>query len=219
MKLKVLIIEKEPEMLYRPIGFLEKVHEVQIVKKQEGLINFSKAREEGLDYYDIIFMEPYFPQYPNYTYEETDDATQTGWFLYKDYLKDLKTAKIVIWTHPVEQYTYNENHYPERRWGPNVVGIRKKSSDDDSLINLVKEYCMKTKSKKSKKNYFKKNQVVTTDELKKAGWKFRNNLFKTCQVWEKPSDDNEKFKFDMHLVWESKDSTIYIAPYRHSPHP
>ena len=127
-------------MQERPLRFLKEKHDVQLCISQSGIDNITRKHTEGLDHFDVIFMEPYFPFHPRYTYEETDSSTQTGWFLYKDLMKDLKKAKIVILTYPTEQYTYGPNNYPEREWGPNVT-IRRKSTEDNYLIQIVKELC------------------------------------------------------------------------------
>jgi len=144
---KILIIEKDGGYYQgRPIRFLKEKHDVQIVISQEGLTNLKKKWEDdeklpnGLEHYNIIIMEPYFSHHPRYTYEETDDATQTGWFLYRDFMKDL-ARPVVIWTYLVEQYTYPTDRYPHRKWGENVTIKRKDGSDDDSLLKIVEELC------------------------------------------------------------------------------
>ena len=146
-KKKVLVIEKEPEMLHRVLRFLKEEHDVQVVSSQEGLMNFKRKWEDedhlenGLEHYDIIIMEPYFTHHPRYSYEETDGATQTGWFLYRDFMKDFKTTKVAIWTHPTEQYLYGPNNYPNRKWDKHVTIVQKDATDDYSLVRLVEELC------------------------------------------------------------------------------
>ncbi|MFA6256000.1 MAG: hypothetical protein WC606_02345 [Candidatus Absconditabacterales bacterium] len=145
---KILVIEKEPKMMPRIIRFLKEKHDVQIVSSQEGLMNFKKTYEEkehlqnGLEHYDCIIMEPYFSHHPRYTYEETDDAMQTGWFLYRDFMKDLPRP-IAIWTYPTWQYMYGPNNHPDRKWGDNVIIIRKDGTNDYSLVELVELLCKK----------------------------------------------------------------------------
>jgi hypothetical protein len=139
---KILIIDKEPDSMFRPIRFLKEKYDVQIVICQDGLMNFKKHWEEkehlknGLEHYDVIIIEPYFGHHPLYTYEETTEATQTGWFLYRDFMRDLPTP-IVIWTYPTEQYMYGKDNYPERQWGENAIILKKDGTNDYSLVELI----------------------------------------------------------------------------------
>ena len=142
-KKKILIIDASNFIEFRCVRFLKKKHEVQIVISPAAINNIMALHKEGLDYFDFIFMEPYFPN-GKYGYRETDDAMQTGWFLYRDLMRDLKNAKIIILTYPIEQYDYSKRNYPERKWGENVVGIRRKSGEDDRLlIDMVETYSAK----------------------------------------------------------------------------
>src|SRR5574344_2899563 len=124
---KVLIIERDHHLnpLYHNI--LAGKYELEFADSIDILQNRAlRHQPQGrLEYYDLIVMDPYISHYPLYTYTETFSMRQTGWFLYRDFMADLKT-KIIIWTNSVEQYSYGENNYPGRAWGPNVAGVFKK---------------------------------------------------------------------------------------------
>jgi hypothetical protein len=141
-KLKILIIDASQFIEFRCVRFLKEKHEVQICISLEALDNIIGRHPEELDYFDLIFIEPYFPNGKKYGYRETNDALQTGWFIYRDFLKDLAKAKIAVITHPTEQYVYSERNFPGRSWGENMVGLfRKNGTDDDFLINLAEQLC------------------------------------------------------------------------------
>ena len=147
-KKKILVLDRDFDC-NRRIRFLEEKHEVIKTTSQTGLLNFKEKFEQdfgfknGLEYFDMIIMEPYWDPFPMFGYEETDEATQTGYFLYKKIMEDLPDTKVVIWTHPVEQYNYPNSwpkRYPNRSWGKNMVGFAHKNPDDDSMLQIVEKY-------------------------------------------------------------------------------
>jgi len=142
-KKKILIIDASNFIEFRCVRFLKEKYEVQIVISPAAINNIMALHKEGLDYFDFIFMEPYFPN-GKYGYIETDENVQTGWFLYRDLMRDLKNAKIIIISYFTDRYSYSKSNYPERKWGENVVGIRRKNGEDDQLlIDMVETYSAK----------------------------------------------------------------------------
>lgn len=138
-KLKILLIDASQFTQFRCVRFLKDKHEVQLCISLEALDNIINLHQEGLDYFDLILIEPYFPNGKKYSYHETSDALQTGWFIYRDFLKDLAKTKVAVITYPTEQYVYSERNFPGRAWGENMVGIFRKSWEDDMLLNLVEK--------------------------------------------------------------------------------
>ncbi|MFZ2310906.1 MAG: hypothetical protein WAW11_05175 [Patescibacteria group bacterium] len=144
---KVLVIEGDKRMLplYSYL-FKQKKEEydVEFAVCIEVIQNRIEQHQDhgGLDYYDIVIMEPYISHYPLYDYKETWSAMQTGWFIYRDFMQNL-TTPIIIWTYPIELYTYNESNYPDRAWGANVAGIFRKDLNSPYLLELIDKYARK----------------------------------------------------------------------------
>lgn len=137
-KKNILIIDNNIENSIRPIKTLQEQHTITIAGGTKQVENYYNSEPyTGLLCFDIIFVEACMP--PGiFSLEETDDGLHTVWPLYNKFLKDLPNVKIIIWTHPIQEYMYPTKRYPERRWGDNVL-IRKKSPDDNSLVNIVHE--------------------------------------------------------------------------------
>jgi len=138
---KILLICGEPERLLSALQSLKAQHDVDLADSVPSVLNCSKLHEDegGLDFYDLIIMDPELDPDLLYEDKETDSGKQTGWFLYGDFMEDLKTP-IVIWTFFPEEYVYKTSHYPKRKWKENVVGIIKKSYSDDALLKIAAEY-------------------------------------------------------------------------------
>lgn len=138
---KILLICGEPEKLLDSLKSLQAQHDVDLAISVSAVYNCFKLHEEegGLDYYDLIIMDPELNPDPMYNYVKSDSGQQTGWFLYQDFMKDLKTP-IIIWTFFEEEYTYSASRYPKRRWGVNMAGIIKKSYSSDSLLLIAAKY-------------------------------------------------------------------------------
>lgn len=137
---KILIIDPDAQRVCsRQIRALERagcIVELAIVI--EAIAN-RKNMHKGLDYYDVIFLEPFFPGGNHYSSNDTHDYLHTGWFIYRDYLKDLINTKVVIWSYCIEDYSYPTPQYPNREWGKNVFVKLKDNANDDSLVDIVKK--------------------------------------------------------------------------------
>ena len=131
-KPKVLLITKNPEHLPRCLDRLKQDCEVEITKSISGLQNYMDNHDDGLNYYDIILMDPYLNYTPLFSYEETDEGLLTGWLLYHSFMKDLE-IKVVIYSHIIDTYT-------ELNWGSNVELSMQHTNDDDYFISLVKQH-------------------------------------------------------------------------------
>lgn len=140
----VLIIEGDTRMISLYLDLFREGYNVEFatcIEVFQDRID-QHRKNGGLDYYDIIIMEPYISNFPLYDYEETFSALQTGWFIYRDFMQNI-TTPVIIWTHPIEQYIYNESNYPDRVWGANVAGIFRKDFTSPYLLELIDKYARK----------------------------------------------------------------------------
>jgi hypothetical protein len=138
---KILVIERDSQFNRFYSDILKKNYQVEFADCIDTMNNYIAyhQNEGGLQYYDVIIMDPYFSNYPLYGYEETFLGMQTGWFVYRDFMQNL-TSVIIIWTYPTGQYIYNEGYYPERSWGKNVAGVFRKDYSSRYLLDLVEKY-------------------------------------------------------------------------------
>lgn len=127
MKKRVLVIEDEKEMNFRPINRLKEEYEVEIARSVAAAVNVLKLNPVG---FDLIFLDIMMDQGP-YTAAETDEGMETGCVLYQKELRLLPT-KIVLWT--------RNSDILKKTWGPNVVEKLIKSGEDDQLLNVAKKH-------------------------------------------------------------------------------
>jgi len=138
---KILIIDADFRLQSFQIDILKEKHDVECAISTGAIGNVVNLYPEGFEYFDIIFLEPYFPPHPLFTSEETDGGFNTGWFIYKKFLENLKKPIVVIWTSKVQEYQYPNNIYPQRVWGTKVRFL-KKGGDLDYLANAVENICL-----------------------------------------------------------------------------
>jgi len=128
MKKRVLVIEDEKEMNFRPINRLKDAYEVEIARSVAAAINILKMNPS--DFFDLIFLDIMMEPGP-YTAAETDEGMESGWVLYQKELRQLPT-KIVLWTR-------NSDILSKFR-GSNVVDQLIKSGEDDQLLNAAQKH-------------------------------------------------------------------------------
>lgn len=126
MKKRVLVIEDEKEMNFRPIHRLKDAYEVEIARSVAAAINVLKL---NTIWFDLIFLDIMIEPGP-YTAAETDEGMETGWVLYQKELRQLPT-NIVLWT--------RNSDIREKPWGPNVVDRLIKNGEDDQLVEAAKK--------------------------------------------------------------------------------
>jgi DNA-binding NtrC family response regulator len=127
MKKRVLIIEDEKEMNFRPIQRLKEEYDVEVARSVDATINVLKQKTEG---FDLIFLDVMMDSGP-YTSTDTDEGMETGLILYQRELRNLR-SKIIVWT--------RNNAIQMKVWGSNVVDRVPKSGDDDQLLNLAQKH-------------------------------------------------------------------------------
>jgi len=125
MKKRVLIIEDEKEMNFRPINRLEEVYQVKEARSVAAAIILLKQHPIG--FFDLIFLDVMMEPGP---YAETDEGMETGWILYQKELKAIPT-KIVLWT--------RNSDILSKPWGPNVVDKLINNGEDDQLVEAAKK--------------------------------------------------------------------------------
>jgi response regulator of citrate/malate metabolism len=126
-KLKILIIEDQPEMNPRSIGRLKDHYEVTIANSVNSVRNYLRT---GLNF-ELIFLDIMLPPYP-YKLDETNNGLETGWVLYQKELK-YKNVKIILWS------SFHDILY-KKEWGTNVVDRVVKSMDDFQLVDLAHKH-------------------------------------------------------------------------------
>lgn len=157
---KILVIERDTQMNHLYLDVFKEKYKVDFVNCIDGVQNLIDLHQSdgGLEYYDVIIMDPYFSHYPLYDYDETLAGMQTGWFVYRDFMKNL-TSTVIIWTHPIAQYNYNESNYPERAWGRNVAGVFRKDYTTPYLLELVERYARVEPIKNSNMAFYKSKGI------------------------------------------------------------
>lgn len=128
MKRRILVIEDEEEMNFRPINRLMEQYEVKIARSvaaAKNIINIYPG-----DYFELIFLDIMMEPGP-YEAAETDDGMETGWVLYQEKLRELPT-KIIVWT--------RNSVILHKFKGPNVVDKMNKTGEDDQLLNAAKKH-------------------------------------------------------------------------------
>ncbi len=182
---KILVIERDMRMDRLYLDVFKEKYKVDFVCCIDGVQNRISQHQDagGLEYYDVIIMDPYFSHYPLYNYEETFAGMQTGWFVYRDFMQKL-TSTVIIWTHPIEQYNYNERNYPERTWGRNVAGVFRKDYTTPYLLELVERYARVEPIKNSNMAFYKSKGVPIPPDLKCSvcGVVLSNHDFLTASI-------------------------------------
>jgi len=126
MSKRVLVIEDEREMNFRPIHRLEEVYQVEVARSVAAAVNILKINPAG---FDLIFLDIMMEPGP-YKDVDTDDGMETGWVLYQRELKERPT-KIVLWTRNSDIW--------KKLWGLNVVDKLIKSGEDDQLVEAARK--------------------------------------------------------------------------------
>ena len=122
MSKNILLIEDEPESVYRTIRELQEVHNVSIatnISAAESLLRTNK--------FDFIVLDIMMPP-GNYNLEETDGGIETGYIFYDRELRNID-SKIIVWT--------RNSRISEKDWDKNVVGIYYKSWESSQLKEII----------------------------------------------------------------------------------
>lgn len=129
---RALIIEDESKMNFRAIDnarqyYLNKI-EFIIARSIPAAQNALKLARNENKPFDIIILDVMMEPDP-YSMDETKGGTETGWIFYQRELKKLMSVKIFLWT--------RIDDVLEKKWGENVYKKKRKSNDDNDIVNLL----------------------------------------------------------------------------------
>ncbi|GHT15028.1 hypothetical protein FACS189426_22220 [Bacteroidia bacterium] len=130
MSENILIIEDEAERFVATIDKLKESYNVTIARSIEAANNFFDLKKSV----DLIVLDVMM-SYRGYESEKTDYGMETGWVYYNEKLKEMKEAKILVWTNNLSIFN--------KPWGENVVAKIPKSTEIGHLSKIVGKILLK----------------------------------------------------------------------------